>query len=100
MRRSSDTRASNHFALPSANPRSQPSVGFQAFVSDAYIPVDRFPAPVPGLLRLLPSTEFVDAFRGIAMDGQSLAHYAGWIDILALWAVAGTAVTARYFRWV
>jgi ABC-type multidrug transport system permease subunit len=71
-----------------------------AFVSDAYIPVDRFPAPVPDILRLLPSTEFVDAFRGIAMDGQSLAHYAGWIGILALWAVAGTAVTARYFRWV
>jgi ABC-type multidrug transport system permease subunit len=71
-----------------------------AFVSDAYIPIDRFPAPVPGLLRLLPSTQFVDAFRGIAMDGQSLAHYAGWIGILVLWTIAGTAVTARYFRWV
>ena len=71
-----------------------------AFVSDAYIPIDRFPAPVPGLLRLLPSTQFVDAFRGIAMDGQSLAHYAGWVGILILWTIAGTAVTARYFRWV
>jgi ABC-2 type transport system permease protein len=71
-----------------------------AFVSDAYIPIDRFPAPVPGLLRLLPSTQFVDAFRGIAMDGQSLAHYAGWVGILIVWTIAGTAVTARYFRWV
>ena len=71
-----------------------------AFVSDAYIPIDRLPAPVPGMLRLLPSTQFVDAFRGIAMDGQSLAHYAGWVGILILWTIAGTAVTARYFRWV
>jgi ABC-2 type transport system permease protein len=71
-----------------------------AFVSDAYIPIDRFPAPVAGALRMLPSTEFVDAFRGIAMQGESLSHYAGWIGLLVLWAVAGTAVTARYFRWV
>jgi ABC-2 type transport system permease protein len=71
-----------------------------AFVSDAYIPIDRFPGHVPSILRLLPSTQFVDAFRGIAMDGYSLAHYAVWIGVLALWAVAGTAVTARYFRWV
>jgi ABC transporter DrrB family efflux protein len=71
-----------------------------AFVSDAYIPIDRFPLPVANTLRMLPSTEFVDAFRGIAMDGYSLAHYAGWIGLLVLWTVAGTAVTARYFRWV
>jgi ABC-2 type transport system permease protein len=71
-----------------------------AFVSDAYIPIDRFPSPVAGALRMLPSTEFVDAFRGIAMQGYSLAHYAGWIALLILWSIAGTAVTARYFRWV
>jgi hypothetical protein len=34
------------------------------------------------------------------MEGLPLAHYAGWIALLALWAVAGTAVSARYFRWV
>ena len=71
-----------------------------AFLSDAYIPIDRFPAAIANLLRLLPSTQFIDAFRGIAMYGDSLAHYAVWIGILCLWAFAGTAVSARYFRWV
>jgi ABC-2 type transport system permease protein len=71
-----------------------------AFLSDAYIPIDRFPAPIGAVLRLLPSTQFIDAFRGIAMYGDSLAHYAGWVGLLVLWTAAGTAVSARFFRWV
>jgi ABC-type multidrug transport system permease subunit len=71
-----------------------------AFLSDAYIPIDRFPAAIGNALRLLPSTQFIDTFRGVAMYGDSLAHYAGWIALLCLWALAGTAVSARYFRWV
>jgi ABC transporter DrrB family efflux protein len=71
-----------------------------AFLSDAYIPIDRFPAAIGNVLRMLPSTQFIDAFRGIAMYGDSLGHYAAWIAILCVWAIAGTAVSARYFRWV
>jgi len=71
-----------------------------SFLSDAYIPIDRFPHPVAAFLRLLPSTQFIEAFRGIAMQGDSLAHYGGWIAILCAWAALGTGVSARYFRWV
>ena len=71
-----------------------------AFLSDAYIPIDRFPAQIGAVLRLLPSTQFIDAFRGIAMHGESLAHYGLWVAILVLWTVVGTGVSARYFRWV
>ena len=71
-----------------------------AFLSDAYIPLERFPEPVSRALHFLPSTQFIDAFRGIAMYGESLAHYAGWIVALACWTVAGTVVSARFFRWV
>jgi ABC-type multidrug transport system permease subunit len=71
-----------------------------SFLSDAYIPIDRFPHAIGAVLRLLPSTQFIDAFRGIAMYGDSLTHYAGWIALLCAWTVAGTAVSARYFRWV
>jgi len=71
-----------------------------SFLSDAYIPIDRFPHAIGAGLRLLPSTQFIDAFRGIAMYGDSLTHYAGWIALLCAWTVAGTAVSARYFRWV
>ncbi len=71
-----------------------------SFLSDAYIPIDRFPHAISSVLRLLPSTQFIDSFRGIAMYGEPVTHYAGWILLLCAWAVAGTAVSARYFRWV
>ena len=71
-----------------------------AFLSDAYIPIDRFPPQIGAVLRLLPSTQFIDALRGIAMHGESLVHYGLWMAILVLWTIAGTAVSARYFRWV
>jgi len=71
-----------------------------AFLSDAYIPIDRFPSAVRNVLQALPSTQFIDAFRGIAMHGASLAHYGAWIAILCAWMIAGTAVSARFFKWV
>jgi ABC-2 type transport system permease protein len=71
-----------------------------AFLSDAYIPLDRFPPAVSHALHLLPSTQFIDAFRGIAMYGGTIADYGGWVVALACWTVAGTAISARYFRWV
>ncbi len=71
-----------------------------AFVSDAYVPIDRFPHAVAAALRMLPSTEFIDTFRGVAVGGTSLAHYAGWLALLVLWMLAGTIVSARTFRWV
>ena len=71
-----------------------------SFLSDAYIPIDRFPHPVAAALRLLPSTQFIDAFRGISMHGESLAHYSVWVLLLCGWTIVGTTVSARYFRWV
>jgi ABC-2 type transport system permease protein len=71
-----------------------------AFLSDAYIPLDRFPPAIAGPLRLLPSTQFIDAFRGVAMYGIPLAHFSSWVLALACWTVAGTVVSARYFRWI
>ena len=70
-----------------------------AFLSDAYVPIDRFPHAVAATLRLLPSTQFIDTFRDVSIYGQSLAQHGGWIGLLALWAIAGTAISARTFRW-
>ena len=58
------------------------------------------PAAIANLLRLLPSTQFIDAFRGIAMHGIPLADFSGWILALGCWTVAATVISARYFRWV
>jgi ABC-2 type transport system permease protein len=71
-----------------------------AFVSDAYVPIDRFPHAVSALLRLLPSTQFIDTFRAVSVDGEPLAQYGAWIAALVAWMVAGTLISARTFRWV
>jgi len=71
-----------------------------AFLSDAYIPIDRFPHAVSAALRLLPSTQFIDIFRDVSIYGAPLAHYGVWLGMLALWTIAGTAISARTFRWL
>jgi ABC-2 type transport system permease protein len=71
-----------------------------AFLSDAYIPIDRFPHAVSATLRLLPSTQFIEIFRGVAVGGQHLHAYVAWLVVLVAWTIAGTLVSARTFRWV
>jgi len=71
-----------------------------AFLSDAYIPIDRFPHAVGAFLRLLPSTQFIETFRGVSVGGAPLSQFAGWILALAIWTLAGTLISARTFRWV
>jgi ABC-2 type transport system permease protein len=71
-----------------------------AFLSDAYVPIDRFPHAVSATLRLLPSTQFIETFRGVSVGGEPLGQYAGWLIALGLWTVAGTLISARTFRWV
>jgi ABC-2 type transport system permease protein len=71
-----------------------------AFLSDAYVPIDRFPHAVAATLRFLPSTQFIEMFRGVSVGGEPLGQYAAWIVALAAWTIAGTVVSARTFRWV
>jgi ABC-2 type transport system permease protein len=71
-----------------------------AFLSDAYVPIDRFPHAVSSALRLLPSTQFIETFRGVSVGGEPLGQFAVWIAALVVWMVAGTVVSARTFRWV
>jgi ABC-2 type transport system permease protein len=71
-----------------------------AFLSDAYVPIDRFPHAVSAALRLLPSTQFIDTFRGVSVGGEPLGQFALWMAALGVWMVAGTVISARTFRWV
>ena len=71
-----------------------------AFLSDAYIPIDRFPHAVSATLRLLPSTQFIETFRDVSVYGAPLAAYGAWLAALVLWTIAGAAISARTFRWV
>jgi ABC-2 type transport system permease protein len=71
-----------------------------AFVSDAYVPIDRFPHAVSSALRLLPSTQFIDMFRGVSVDNVPLASYGVWALLLVIWMIVGTVISARTFRWI
>ena len=71
-----------------------------AFLSDAYVPIDRFPHAVSSALRFLPSTEFIDTFRGVSVGGISITHYLVWLLVLGAWMIGGTLASARTFRWV
>jgi ABC-2 type transport system permease protein len=71
-----------------------------AFLSDAYVPIDRFPHAVSSTLHLLPSTQFIDMFRSVSVYGDSISHYLPWVGLLLAWTVVGTLVSARTFRWV
>jgi len=71
-----------------------------SFLSDAYIPIDRFPHGIASALRLLPSTQFIETFRAVSVGGRPLSEFTARLFVLALWTVAGTLVSARTFRWV
>ncbi len=71
-----------------------------AFLSDAYVPIDRFPHAVTAALRLLPSTQFIDMLRSVSIYGEPLVHFMPWIAALLAWMVVGTLISAWTFRWV
>jgi ABC-2 type transport system permease protein len=60
-------------------------------------PLDRFPAGVRSALELLPISALADGLRRVLQDGATLPG--GPLLVLAVWAVAGTALAVRFFRW-
>ena len=70
----------------------------------AVIPVDRYPDAVQQVLALLPSGALGEGLRTAVVDAGNVAVDAGgvaWgpVGVLAVWAVAGLALAARFFRW-
>lgn len=70
------------------------------FAGGTVLPADRLPGPVAAVVGLLPSAALGDALRALldpASAGSGLPAVA--MLILLAWAVAGTALAARTFRW-
>jgi ABC-2 type transport system permease protein len=63
----------------------------------AVIPVDRYPDAVQPVLALLPSGALGEGLRTAIVDAGGVAW--GALGVLAVWAVAGITVAARFFRW-
>ncbi|POM22313.1 ABC-2 type transporter [Actinomadura rubteroloni] len=60
-------------------------------------PLDRFPSGVRSALELLPVSALADGLRDVLRDGHTLPG--GPLLVLSVWAVAGLALAARFFRW-
>jgi len=61
------------------------------------VPLERFPAPVRGVLEWLPISALSDGLRDVLRDGAGMPW--GNLAVLTVWAVAGLAAAARFFRW-
>ena len=66
-------------------------------VGGVVFPLDKFPGPVRDVLELLPISALAEGLRDVLRDGAALP--AQPLLVLAVWAVAGLALAARFFKW-
>ncbi|MBO8142427.1 MAG: ABC transporter permease [Firmicutes bacterium] len=69
------------------------------FLSGTFWPREFIPPGLQPLIEILPLTPLVDAMRGVATQGDSIAAHAGGLLYLLLWALAALFVAVRRFRW-
>jgi len=67
--------------------------------SGVFFSAQRFPDLVQPLIRLLPLTAFIDAMRGVQLQGNSLFHYGQELATLTVWLVVCFGLALKIFRW-
>ena len=67
--------------------------------SGVFFSVERFPASVQPLVRILPLTALIDALRAVTLEGATLAAQAVPLAILAGWGIVSFALGVWLFRW-
>ncbi|MFC5752764.1 ABC transporter permease [Actinomadura rugatobispora] len=66
-------------------------------VGGVVFPLERFPSEVRSALELLPISALAEGLRDVLQHGA--AFPGGPLLVLAVWAAAGLALAARFFRW-
>ncbi|MGN6244691.1 MAG: ABC transporter permease [Motilibacteraceae bacterium] len=61
------------------------------------VPLDRYPQSLQGPLELLPLGALSEGLRQVLVEGAALPGTA--LLVLLVWAAAGIALAARFFRW-
>lgn len=69
------------------------------FLSGTFWPREFIPEALQPVIGALPLTPLVEALRGVATQGDTLAMHASGILYLVAWAVVALVVAARRFRW-
>jgi len=68
-------------------------------LSGVFFSAQRFPAIVQPVIKLLPLTAYIDAIRGVMLQGASLLQFGREIATLAVWAVVAFVLALKLFRW-
>jgi ABC-2 type transport system permease protein len=68
-------------------------------LSGVFFSSSRFPKVLQPAIRLLPMSAFNDALRHVVNDGTSIFAQGFPVAVLAGWAVVGSVVAVRIFRW-
>ncbi|MWA00371.1 ABC transporter permease [Actinomadura sp. LD22] len=66
-------------------------------VGGVVFPLDKFPGAVRDVLELLPISALADGLRQVLQHGAAFPGEP--LLVLAVWAAAGLALAARFFRW-
>ena len=68
-------------------------------LSGVFFAASNFPDAVQPFIQLLPLTALVDAFRGVILEGASLAGIWHELAIMAGWTIVPFAIALKIFRW-
>lgn len=68
-------------------------------LSGVFFAASNFPDAVQPFIQLLPLTALVDAFRGVILEGASLAGIWHELAIMAGWTIVPFAIALKIFKW-
>jgi ABC-2 type transport system permease protein len=69
------------------------------FISGTFYSTSSLPGVLDALARALPLKHVIDGLRAAIVTGGGLVHHLGALAVLAGWALAGTLLAVRFFRW-
>jgi ABC-2 type transport system permease protein len=69
------------------------------FVSGVFYDAKHVPGFLRGMANALPLKHLIDGLSGAMVKGTGIAHNAGALGVIALWALLGVALAVRGFSW-
>jgi ABC-2 type transport system permease protein len=69
------------------------------FISGTFYSTSGLPGPLDVAARALPLKHVIDGLRAAIVSGSGLGHHLGALAALVAWAIGGTTLAVRYFRW-
>ncbi|MEA2349123.1 MAG: type transport system permease protein [Thermoleophilaceae bacterium] len=69
------------------------------FISGTFYSSSGLPKVLEVMAKALPLKHVIDGLRAAIVQGSGLSHHLGALGALAAWAVGGTVLAVRFFRW-